>query len=217
MIRSIVVWPEHLLFEKSHPVEEEEFNGKALADLASDMLNTMTAAGGVGISAVQVGVLKQAAWIRDTDDKPIFLCNFKISVPDEDVHSFVSAREGCLSMPGVEIKTKRYPNVHVIGREYSGKELDTRFTGFPSVVAQHEWEHFQGLTLMDMAGPTQFAQAKERIKKTLRFIKRNHEKMAKERSWRDSHPEATTALTAPAVQREDYEMPAKKVEPPAAK
>lgn len=98
---------------------------------------------GAGLAAPQIGIYKNMAIVRV---KPIAidLVNAKII---KSYGEFVFDGEGCLSFPGVFIKTKRFSEIVVTNNyPYSHSFIAT---GFASIVIQHELDHLQGILLQD--------------------------------------------------------------------
>ena len=97
--RKIVIEPDPILREKSASLEKVDDEIRALLD---DMLETMYAAPGIGLAAVQVGILKRLIVIdisKDEEKKnPLFLINPEIISRSQKKSIY---EEGCLSLPGI--------------------------------------------------------------------------------------------------------------------
>lgn len=115
-----------------------------LRALATNMLETMYEAKGVGLAAPQVGVSKRILVMDCSPDKgqPLVLINPEITY-SKGVTTFT---EGCLSFPGVQYKTKRAAQVRVRFLDLEGKEVQAALTGLWSVCLQHEIDHLDGIT-----------------------------------------------------------------------
>jgi peptide deformylase len=143
----IITLPDPLLRKPSLPVARVD---AALLRLADDMLETMYAAPGVGLAAVQVGrpirliVLDTAQ--EDEERQSLVLINPKIvSFGDEmRLHE-----EGCLSIPDVRIDIERPSSVRVayIGRDGSAQQLAAE--GLAATAIQHEIDHLNGKLIID--------------------------------------------------------------------
>ncbi|MCL2599099.1 MAG: peptide deformylase [Firmicutes bacterium] len=127
-----------VLANTSKPVEQ--FDSK-LADLIDDMLDTMVAANGVGLAAVQVGILKRV---------------FVVCVDGETAYEFVNPQivgtvgeqcetEGCLSVPGVQGVVKRPQKVTVKAQDRYGKEFEITVDGLFARAVCHENDHLNGV------------------------------------------------------------------------
>ena len=98
MLRKILTEPDPILRKKCEPLEKVDTETKKLMD---DMLETMYAAPGIGLAAVQVGILKRLVVIDiskgEEKKKPIFLINPQIISQSKKTSVY---EEGCLSLPG---------------------------------------------------------------------------------------------------------------------
>ena len=106
--------------------------------LEAELKNSKTP--GVGLAAVQIGILKRAAIVR-TQSSTVNLWNPEIIDQDGEVVS----PEGCLSFPGISRSVRRAKEVTV--KNGNGKTYV--FYGFDAVVAQHEVDHMDGVTIID--------------------------------------------------------------------
>ena len=145
MILKILEHPDTFLRQESHPIEEVKPGTQKLMD---DMLETMYAASGVGLAAIQVGYQKRICVI-DTSaskDKPIFLVNPRI-VQQSDLT--LKKEEGCLSVPEKFNKVPRQTRVKVAYMCYHGKRLEKTFYDLSAIVIQHEIDHMNGKLCID--------------------------------------------------------------------
>ncbi|MFT6105820.1 MAG: peptide deformylase [Rickettsiales bacterium] len=162
-ILPILIFPNKLLKETSKPVEKFDDDLKKLMD---DMLETMYADRGVGLAAVQIGVLKRIVVmdinykIEDCNEqhdhshghdhfsgqKPIFLINPEIvSVSKEKI----TYHEGCLSFPEVRADVVRPKMVKVKYFDANGKEQTLEADDLLATCVQHEIDHLNGITFVD--------------------------------------------------------------------
>lgn len=152
MIRHILTVGDNLLLEKSIPLESHEFNSNELKELINDMRDSMRESGGVGISAIQIGVKKRIALIEYDGDNPRYaeigncpltvLINPEFRVVGDETSEY---NEGCLSVPetrGVVIRPKhiKYKFFDETGRQIIGED-----DGFFARVMQHEIDHMDGI------------------------------------------------------------------------
>ena len=104
-----------------------------------DMLETMYSAPGIGLAAVQVGILKRAIVIdiskEDEEKKPIFLINPEIIYKSEKTSVY---EEGCLSLPGHFAEIERPTECHIRYIDYFGKTKELKADGLLSTCLQHE-------------------------------------------------------------------------------
>ena len=142
-ILKIVKFGDPLLRKISRPVEEITPRINTLID---DMIDTMRAAGGCGLAAVQVGVLRRIAVIEVEEGKVHVLINPKIvAYAGEQRES-----EGCLSNPGAYGLTKRPRAVTVRATDRDGNEYELRGTDLLARAICHECDHLDGKLYTDV-------------------------------------------------------------------
>jgi peptide deformylase len=145
--RAIITLPDPILRKVSAPVERID---EEVRKLAEDMLETMYAAPGVGLAAVQVGVPRRV-FVLDTskDEKPrqpLVLINPEIvSLGAETrVHE-----EGCLSIPNERVEIERPSLVTVRFLDREGKTQELTAEGLLATAVQHEIDHLNGKLIID--------------------------------------------------------------------
>lgn len=146
-IRKIREEGDEILKKKSRPVEE--INEK-IQELIDDMLDTMYKANGVGLAAVQVGVLKQVLVI-DIDDGngPLVLINPKILKEKGEQE----VEEGCLSFPNKFAKVIRPYEVTVEALDREGKTIRVKAKELMAQALSHEIDHLNGMVFVDKVLP----------------------------------------------------------------
>ena len=139
----IVKFGEPTLRKVARPVEEIT---PRIITLLDDMIDTMRAAGGCGLAAPQVGVLRRIAVIEVEEGKVYELINPKIiAYAGEQQES-----EGCLSNPGHYGITKRPRAVTVRATDRHGKEYDLSGTDLLARAICHECDHLDGKLYTDV-------------------------------------------------------------------
>ena len=139
----IVKFGDPLLRKVSRPVEEIT---PRIITLLDDMRETMRAAEGCGLAAVQVGILRRIAIIEIEDGKVYELINPKIvAFAGEQQEG-----EGCLSNPGYSGITKRPKAVTVRALDRHGKEFELRGTDLLARAICHECDHLDGKLYTDV-------------------------------------------------------------------
>lgn len=118
---------------------------RGLRKLAKKMIRIMHDAPGIGLAAPQVGVL-QRMLVYDVDDDPRVLVNPVLDDFSEEVEE---SDEGCLSVPGVTMPVERSVRVHVRAQDASGEPLDYVVEGLEARVVQHEFDHLNGVLIVD--------------------------------------------------------------------
>lgn len=140
-IRNIRTEEDPILRKKSRTVEN--FDDR-LFELLDDMAETMYAADGVGLAAVQVGVLRRVV-IVDIGEGLIELINPEI-VEEEGIQCDV---EGCLSLPGKQAYTIRPMTVKVKAQNRDGNWCVYKGTGLKAKAFCHEIDHLDGILYVD--------------------------------------------------------------------
>lgn len=141
-LRNIVKYGDPVLRKKSRVVEK--FDSK-LATLIDDMIQTMRNADGVGLAAVQVGVLKRVVVI-DIGEGVMELVNPEIIEVSEDVQV---TPEGCLSLPGQTGTTSRPMTVKVKAQDRNGKWYIHKGSELKAKAFCHEIDHLDGILYID--------------------------------------------------------------------
>jgi peptide deformylase len=118
---------------------------KELRTLVKDLTETLLDEGGAGLAAPQLGVgLRVFAF--DVDDTVGYLINPELYFPDEEEQE---GPEGCLSIPGIYIDTKRRMNVVATGFNEYGEPVRLVGTGTMARCCQHETDHLDGVLFLD--------------------------------------------------------------------
>jgi|TARA_X000001036_G_scaffold435518_1_gene476893 peptide deformylase len=146
-IRNILTEPDPFLRQKSEKVDQVN---DEIRSLMNDMLETMYNAPGIGLAAIQVGVLKRVIVIdlsRDDEKKnPMFFVNPEI-ITNSD--SNAAYEEGCLSVPGQYAEINRPDKCKVKFLDYDGNEKILEAKGLLATCIQHEMDHLEGILFID--------------------------------------------------------------------
>jgi peptide deformylase len=149
-IRTILHYPDKRLREKGKKIEHVTGEIRQLVD---DMAETMYAAPGVGLAATQIGVALQLFVIDVAEqDQPSDLRVF-INPEILEREDEITWTEGCLSFPGVTEDVDRAAKVKVKALDRDGKEFVLEAEGLLAVAIQHEYDHLQGVLMIDHLGP----------------------------------------------------------------
>ena len=147
MLRKILTEPDPILRKKCEPLEKVDTETKKLMD---DMLETMYAAPGIGLAAIQVGILKRLVVIDiskgEEEKKPIFLINPQIIHRSKKTSIY---EEGCLSLPGQFAEIERPAECTLKYIDYNGKEKELKADGLLATCVQHEIDHLNGILFID--------------------------------------------------------------------
>ena len=181
-IREILEVPDPRLKTVSEPVTEF---GDELNELVSDMFETMYAAPGIGLAAIQVGVPKRVLVIdlqpEDEDAEPepcnhdghehvhyptkkeprVFI-NPEILDPAEDLASY---QEGCLSVPDIFADVDRPATCRVRYQDLEGETHEEDMEGLMATCIQHEMDHLEGILFIDHLSRLKRNMALKKLKK----------------------------------------------------
>ncbi|HEY1692641.1 MAG TPA: peptide deformylase [Polyangiaceae bacterium] len=150
MIRTILHYPDPRLRQAGKKVDALTAQLRQLID---DMAETMYAAPGVGLAATQVGELWQ-----------VFVVDCAAEGEPSDLRVFVNPEilategsttfdEGCLSFPGAREEVQRAEKVRVRAQDREGKWFELEADGLLAIAIQHEYDHLQGVLMIDRLGP----------------------------------------------------------------
>lgn len=151
-ILNIVTAPDQILKEKSLSIKSVD---DEVRKLMYDMLETMYHNNGVGLAAVQVGILKRVLIVdlQDSDDQerensffPLFIANPEII---EQSIELVVATEGCLSLPEQSIEIARPYSIKLRFLNYNNVLQEIVSDGWLARAIQHEIDHLDGKLLID--------------------------------------------------------------------
>ena len=146
-IKDIITVPDETLKKISEPIEKVGVNEKKLI---KDLFETMYQSKGIGLAAVQVGILKRILVIdvstKDEKKKPLSFINPIIKKISDETSIY---EEGCLSIPDtfIEIERPRICEVEYI--DIDGKIKNLKCDGLLSTCIQHEINHLDGKLIID--------------------------------------------------------------------
>jgi len=152
----------------SAPVARVDDGLRALMD---DMLETMYAAPGIGLAAIQVGIAKRVIVMdlsRDEEPKaPRHFVNPEIVWASEET---VPYEEGCLSVPEIYDEVERAAKVKLKYLNYDGKAVEEEAEGLYAVCIQHEIDHLNGVLFIDHLSRLKRQRAVAKVRKTAREV-----------------------------------------------
>ena len=146
-VKTILTEPNKLLRQISKPVEKVGVEERKLMD---DMLETMYAANGIGLAAIQIGIPKRIIVMDISKDEnkkePLYLVNPVIKKKDELKSTY---EEGCLSVPNQFAEIDRPKNCEVEYLNYDGEKKILKAEGLLATCIQHEMDHLEGILFID--------------------------------------------------------------------
>ncbi len=146
-IKDIITVPDELLKKISEPIEKVGTNEKKLIH---DLFETMYNSKGIGLAAVQVGILKRILVIdvstKDEKKNPLSFINPIIKKVSDETSIY---EEGCLSIPETFIEIERPKICEVEYIDFDGKKRNLKCEGLLSTCIQHEINHLDGKLIID--------------------------------------------------------------------
>ena len=146
-VKLILTEPNKLLRQISKPVEKVTEKEQRLMD---DMLETMYAANGIGLAAIQIGIPKRIIVMdlsKDPEKKlPLYFVNPVIKNKDPINATY---EEGCLSVPNQFAQIDRPSKCEVVYLDYNGKKQTLKADGLLATCIQHEMDHLEGILFID--------------------------------------------------------------------
>jgi len=158
----IVKFPNSILREK---IPVFDFNNKEIdaLQLEKDLLDTMYANNGMGLSANQVG-LKYRVFVMGHRDNPQLGQAFFNPEVVSNTENIEDLPEGCLSFPEIYVKVKRPSAIHARWQNKLGEWQESEFRGYDCKCFLHELDHLEGITFKDRVGSVKWAMANKRKK-----------------------------------------------------
>jgi len=141
---------------RQRSIEVADINTPELHELIADMFETMEAADGAGLAAIQIGVplrimifgFEANARYPDVEPIPItVLINPEFTVLDEEKSG---GWEGCLSVPGMRGYVQRFARIRYSGVDQFGNDISREADEFHARVFQHEFDHLEGVLYPDL-------------------------------------------------------------------
>ncbi len=152
---------------------EFDFETQNAQELADTLWEECRRLKGLGLSANQVGI-DAKVFVMGTDDsnrKNVFNPQV-VSVSKETE----LAKEGCLSYPGLWLTVKRPKQVTMSYQTVTGEHVVETFTGLPARIAQHEFDHMEGLNFSDHVSQLKLDMALKSLNKRAKKYLRNYVK-----------------------------------------
>lgn len=163
-IRKIYQYPESVLRK---PTEKISTFDKDLKSLAEDMAETMYDAPGIGLAAPQIGESLKLIVVDTSklDDDKDYMALVNPEIVEHEGNQL--DEEGCLSVPELTSKVKRFKKVTVTYQDLDGKDLEMTAEDRFAVVLQHEIDHLNGILFIDHLSPLKRNLYKKKVKKWL--------------------------------------------------
>lgn len=163
-IREILTIPNPILKQVSTPVEGGVTD--EIRALMDDMLETMYAAPGIGLAAVQIGVPKRIIVMDlggpNDEKQPKYFVNPEIVETIEDTQPY---EEGCLSVPDYYDEVERPARCLIRYLDYDGNQVEEWAEDLYAVCIQHEMDHLEGIVFIDHLSRLKRSMALKKLKK----------------------------------------------------
>ena len=151
-IRKVARLGHPVLRQVASEIPTNQIGHPEIQRLVVDLRDTMAEYEGVGLAAPQIfDSLRVFAMLSGLEDEtvsqpPTIWINPQLAYPESEQ---VDGWEGCLSIPDLRGLVPRRRVVEVSGFDETGKTTCIRYEGFPAVVAQHEYDHLEGIVFLD--------------------------------------------------------------------
>ena len=164
----LTLYPDPVLRKVAAPVEAFD---EDLRETVAAMFERMYASSGVGLAAPQVGLGKRILVLDPSAEgkEPLALVNVKILERSGEITAY---DEGCLSFPEIYASVKRPDRCRIQAFSPDGTPLEREFEGFTSRVIQHEYDHLEGVLLVDRMSPADKLRNKAALQELVERYKR---------------------------------------------
>jgi peptide deformylase len=159
-IKEVIKYPHPILRKKSVEVKEVD---DAVRELIKDMTETMYASRGIGLAAVQIGVLMRVI-VVNVGEELVALVNPELIEGEGETQM----EEGCLCLPQVIVEVRRKEKVKVRGFNEQGKEVEIEAQGLLARALQHEIDHLSGILIIDKVSKIKRELLTSRLRKEAR-------------------------------------------------
>jgi len=164
----LTLYPDPCLRRPAVPIEAFD---EELRAIVAGMFERMYASKGVGLAAPQVGLKKRVLVLNPTTDKKdeLVLVNPRILERSGPATLF---EEGCLSFPGIYAEVERPESCRVQAYRVDGTAFEETYGGFTSRIVQHEYDHLEGVLLVDRMSPADRLRNKAALEELVAKFKR---------------------------------------------
>ena len=163
-IKTILTEPNKILRQVSKIVEKV---GNEERQLMDDMLDTMYAANGIGLAAIQIGIPKRIIVMDISKDEnkkePMYFVNPMIKNKDLQKSTY---EEGCLSVPNQFAEIDRPKKCDIEYLNYDGEKKILKAEGLLATCIQHEMDHLEGILFIDYLSKLKKSMIIKKLSKT---------------------------------------------------
>jgi len=146
---SLTLYPDPLLRQVAEPVTAFD---EELRELVAAMHERMHKSKGVGLAAPQVGLKRRILVLNPTGEPQDGLTLVNPTIVSRNGQPTLFD-EGCLSFPGIYAEIRRPERCSVRAYDVEGRAIEAEHSGFVSRILQHEYDHLEGVLLVDRMSP----------------------------------------------------------------
>jgi len=164
MLREILHYPDPRLRQRAAPVKSVNERIRTLMD---DMAETMYHAPGIGLAAIQIGVLERVIVVDVSDERN----DLRVFVNPEilEREGMGVMEEGCLSVPGIFEEVARAQKIRARALDRDGRPFEIEAEGLLAVCIQHEVDHLDGKVFVDYLSRLKQQRIRKRLEKHQRL------------------------------------------------
>ena len=163
-VKTILTEPNKILRQISKPIEGVGIEER---NIVCDMLDTMYAANGIGLAAIQIGISKRVIVIDISKDEnkkePMYFFNPVVKNKNSEKAIY---EEGCLSVPGQFAEIERPNTCDVEYLDYNGNKQWLKAEGLLATCIQHEMDHLEGILFIDYLSKLKKSMIIKKLSKT---------------------------------------------------
>lgn len=163
-IRTILHYPDPRLRQVAQPVTTVDDEVRRLVD---DMAETMYAAPGIGLAAVQVNVAQRVVVIDLSETRNALQVFINPEIIERDGKQVFE--EGCLSVPGIYDEVERAQHIRVRALDRAGQPFELDAVGLLATCIQHEIDHLDGVVFVDYLSRLKQTRIRKKIEKQERL------------------------------------------------
>lgn len=155
----IIHYPDPRLRKNCAPITAFDDDLRALVER---MYTLMETGRGVGLAGPQVGITQRLFVMNETgepEDNRVF-----INPVIRDTHGSAEGEEGCLSLPGINVKVRRAQSCRVTAQDINGEPFELEAEDLIARICQHETDHLNGVMIIDRMGPTDRIASRQTLK-----------------------------------------------------
>lgn len=167
-ILDLVDFYDPILRTPTVPFDFTKYTSEQIDTLMYTLTETLEKNGGLGLSANQIGLRHRMCAVNMGNQYWVMINPYIV----EKTSEIADFSEGCLSYPGLYIKTNRANHIKVKFQAAGGQEIEKEFDGLTAVIIQHEIDHLDGIVFTDRVSPIKLDQAKRKAKSILKKMKR---------------------------------------------